>query len=294
MPKRNPGALKRSSKTTRVRAGGRSRRLPPVPRRNARRGGFQRRTYRSSGAAPLANVKRSRRRHLPKLPRPSAARVGGGVLLAGLVGVLVLLFASDLFYVQTAEINGLRFSRKSEVYRAANVHGASVFWVDGQEAAQSIERLPYVRSATVHPLLPDKVRIDVVEREPVAVWRVAGQDVWVDSEGVAMPVASPLNTMPVLEDRDGSSLGEAKRVDPDLVYNVLTLHRRLPEAGSLAYDKLHGLNFGLPDGAVVYLGWPEDVERQLQELSALQATLASQGALAREIDLRYEGGYYYR
>ena len=62
-----------------------------------------------------------------------------------------------------------------------------VWKADLSAISVEIQKLPGVRRATVTRVLPDRLRVRVVERVPLAVVRTAaGHFVWVDEEGVAM------------------------------------------------------------------------------------------------------------
>jgi cell division protein FtsQ len=69
--------------------------------------------------------------------------------------------------------------------------GRNIFFVPLAERRQQLEQLPWVERATVMRLLPDQIRVSVVERQPVAFVRHAQQIGLVDANGVllTMPAA---------------------------------------------------------------------------------------------------------
>lgn len=275
-------------------------RTPEDRRRSARK---QSRTYRAAAPVParLERKARSPKPAKPAKPRrrrqPLAApRIGKSRLLAialalALAALAAFGFADSRFYVQTADIRGLQHSPPAEIYNRAGVDGYSIFWVNPRAAARRIETLPYVKRATVQTSLPNRVRIDVEERLPVAVWRVNGQDLWVGVDGVTMPIATPDGSLPVFTDLDGSSVQPDGSVDPLLISSVHELKQRLPEINEFAYDRFKGLQFQLAGGTAVLLGKPEGLAGRVEELLVLQGSLASLGQLPLEIDWRFEDGY---
>lgn len=275
-------------------------RTPEERRRTARK---QSRTYRSAAPSP---VKVERKSGSPKsakpakprtqrqpliVPRLGKRRVLAIVLALVLVGLVAFGFVDSRFYVQTADIRGVQYSPAGQIYQRADVDGYSIFWVNARKAAQRIEALPYVKQATVRTALPNQVRIDVVERAPVALWRVNGQDLWVDVEGVTMPVASGDVSLPVFTDLDGSSVRTDGVVDRQLISSVHELKQRLPEINEFAYDRFNGLQFHLASGTTVLLGKPNGLAQRVEELLVLQGSLASLGQMPLEIDWRFEDGY---
>lgn len=277
-------SAKRRSKQTRAR---RTKRTPPRARSKP---------YASAQGKPRGVRRPEGRQDSPRLGRPRFlwSRLAALALLAGLVAALAFLFLDDRLYVTSAEVSGLTYSDQEAVIRAADVQDYSLFWVNTRAAQQRVEGLPYVRRAAVRPILPDRVHIQVVEREPVAIWRHNGEDLWVDAEGVTMPVASQIASLPVLEDLDGSSREKTGYVDATLIAGVRQISRTLPDVQQLAYDRKHGLHFREESGTMVYLGEPHRLAERIKELSILRSSLARQGQVAAEINLRYEGGYYYR
>jgi cell division protein FtsQ len=70
--------------------------------------------------------------------------------------------------------------------------GRNVFFVPLDERRRQLESLPWIESATVMRLLPDQIRINVVERKPVAFTRQGAEIGLVDPDGVllTMPAAA--------------------------------------------------------------------------------------------------------
>ncbi len=218
------------------------------------------------------------------------------ILFIGLVALTVFLFSDTRFYVQTAAIRGLRYTSAEQVYRQADIDQYSIFWINDREAERRIEALPYVKQATVRTALPNQVRIEVVEREPLVVWKIGGQEFWVDSEGITMPIAgsAPAPDLPVLWDLDGSTAASDGRLDPQLIASLRQVKQQTPEVTDFGYDRVNGLQFRFPSGSFVYLGHPEGMAKRVASLLVLHQSLASQGQAPAEINWRFENGYYLR
>jgi len=69
--------------------------------------------------------------------------------------------------------------------------GRNIFFVPLNERRKQLEEIPWVEKATVMRLLPDRIRVSVVERQPVAFVRQGQQIGLVDANGVllTMPAA---------------------------------------------------------------------------------------------------------
>jgi cell division protein FtsQ len=70
--------------------------------------------------------------------------------------------------------------------------GRNVFFVPLSERRKQLEQIPWVEHATVMRVLPDQIRVALVERQPVAFTRVGQQIGLVDGDGVllSMPAAA--------------------------------------------------------------------------------------------------------
>ncbi len=259
-----------------------------------------RRQHRQEQALPRGVQAKGRRPALA-LPRLSALRIAAVTLALGLMTLAGYLFSDGGFYVQTAALRGQRITSAEALYQQAAIDGYSIFWVNPRAVAQRLEALPYVKRAAVTAALPNQVWIQVEEREPLAVWKVNGQEFWVDREGQTMPpltadaaAAAGLAALPVLWDLDGSTVLEGNRLDPELIASVRQVHEKAPEVMEFGYDRIKGLQFRFADGAYVSLGKPEGMAQRVASLLALHQSLAGQGQSPVEIDWRNSNGYYLR
>lgn len=64
--------------------------------------------------------------------------------------------------------------------------GRNIFFVPLNERRKQLEGIPWIQRATVMRLLPDQIRVDVVERKPVAFTRHGQQIGLVDANGVLL------------------------------------------------------------------------------------------------------------
>ncbi|HNS01451.1 MAG TPA: FtsQ-type POTRA domain-containing protein [Anaerolineae bacterium] len=259
-----------------------------------------RRQHRQEAALPQG-VQAKGQRAARRLPRLSGLRLAAATLALGLMAMLGYLFSDAGFYVQTAAMRGQQITAAEALYRQAAIDGYSIFWVNPSAVAQRLEALPYVRRAVVTTALPNQVWIEIEERQPLAVWKVNGQEFWVDREGGTMPVlpadaaaAAGLAALPVLWDLDGSTVLDGNRLDPELIASVRQVHQKAPEVTEFGYDRIKGLQFRFAGGVYVSLGKPEGMAQRVASLMALHQSLASQGQMPVEIDWRNQDGYYLR
>ena len=104
--------------------------------------------------------------------------------------------------------------------------GRNIFFVPLAERRRQLEQIPWVEHATVMRLLPDQIRVDVVERQPVAFVRQGSQIGLVDASGVllTMPAAMMAQhhySFPVLTGIDPADPQAARKQRIDLYMRLM-------------------------------------------------------------------------
>ena len=102
----------------------------------------------------------------------------------GIVGYTIVhyLRTSPRFAVQSVLVEGLNRVEDSHVYRQARLpDDANIFSVDLAGVRERVERLKWVRFATVQRVLPGTISIKVFERSPVGLGRVGNEIVQFDA-----------------------------------------------------------------------------------------------------------------
>ncbi|MEM9168906.1 MAG: cell division protein FtsQ/DivIB [Pseudomonadota bacterium] len=146
-------------------------------------------------------------------PARAARRVGNlalaGVVGAGVIGAcaLALLWAGGYVGLLTDGANralerrvadaglsvrrvtlaGRRFAALEDVEAAVGpIVGDAITHVDLDAARARVEGLGWVRAASVSRLYPDTIHVSVRERDPAAVWQIAGDLFLIDDEGAVI------------------------------------------------------------------------------------------------------------
>ena len=97
----------------------------------------------------------------------------------------VVAASADLgLKVSDVAVSGRQRTTRDELLAALDVkRGDPIIGFDPQAARDRLEGLPWVRSARVERSLPDVVRVDIVERQPLALWQVDRRLQVIDQEG---------------------------------------------------------------------------------------------------------------
>jgi cell division protein FtsQ len=123
------------------------------------------------------------------------ALIVGGTLLIGAsaaAGVAYYGTHSWRFRVDSSdniETAGLGKVTRAQIMQvmAADI-GRNIFKIPLDDRRRQLEEIPWVQSASVMRLLPDRVRIQVVERKPIAYVRIGSKISLIDPNGVVMEI----------------------------------------------------------------------------------------------------------
>jgi cell division protein FtsQ len=122
------------------------------------------------------------------------------VLLGGLAisaSLLINFLNSDARF-RIAGAGNIEATGLTEVSRAELLPvfgediGRNIFFVPLAERRRQLEEIPWIEKATVMRLLPDQIRVSVVERQPVAFVRQGAQIGLVDASGVLLTMPAAL------------------------------------------------------------------------------------------------------
>lgn len=125
-----------------------------------------------------------------------------GILVGGHVGTIV----GNVTAAAGLKIDAVRISGQSEtaeldvLERMAIPEHGSMLSFDANAARERIEEIPWVASATVRKVYPDTVEVDIVERQPFALWQRDGDVALIDVEGHVLSdyIAPRYRNLPVL------------------------------------------------------------------------------------------------
>ena len=115
-----------------------------------------------------------------------------GVAAAGwltYVGVHFLLYSPRFLLadLERIELSGNRFVARAAVLEKFSAdQGRSVFLVPLDERRAALEAIPWVERASVERILPNRIRVELVERRPVAFLRLDTELALIDAYGVVL------------------------------------------------------------------------------------------------------------
>ncbi len=222
-------------------------------------------------------------------------RIASLVLLAACLAAVGYFSFDDRFYVYTPVVAGNQYVETGDILAASELEGMHVAWVQPERAARLVlGRLPGLRSAEVRCELTANCTINVVERQPLFVWRQGGVWGWVDADGVLFTGARPKVDVPIADLPPGSLPLPGTQVDSGVVSGVRVLTQALPGLTNVRYTTERGFEISDPAlGCPVYLGKGPNLDPHVATWRALSENLAQRAIRPAFIDVRYAQSPYY-
>jgi cell division septal protein FtsQ len=164
-----------------------------IASRGTRRGGSQPKGFvqkpaRRDGSPSSRSSNFSPRALFAYLPKALKFVIAIVILIAVFVGYRMAASAA-LFQVQAIDVSGASRTSTDEIQALTRraLARTGVWRADLTAISNELGRLPGVRRAVVTRVLPDRIRVRITERVPLAVVRTsAGHFVWVDDDGVML------------------------------------------------------------------------------------------------------------
>ena len=178
--------------------------------------------------------------------------------------------------------------------------GRNVFFVPLGERRKQLEQIPWIEHATVMRLLPDQIRISVVERKPIAFLRQGAQVGLVDANGVLLTeppsmMAQHHYSFPVVTGIDSRDPIASRRARMEVYQHLVS---ELDAGGQHLSDQISEIDLSDPEDArvlmpeqgtdiVAHFGADHFLERY-QRYKAHISEWRQQYPKLAEVDLRYE------
>jgi len=183
------------------------------------------------------------------------------------------------------EVRGLSHHKARNVLAAIGIKaGGSMLGFDPQSARHLLENLDWVKRARLAKVYPNGLVIDIVEREPIALWQTEGEFYPVDAEGVAIASlpAARFSRLPVVTGEGANKAAKALINQLDTLPRVKSALRAAARVGKRRW------NLYFASGLKVLLA-EDDGGAALARLEALDEETGVLSRALRVLDLRQPG-----
>lgn len=295
----------------------------------------RRRQMQTSVAMPRLRVpktarRRRRRNQRQWLQRPKVAlktilfspRWISLVLLAVAVYALYLVAMDESFYLTYIPVDGSETIPPAEIVGVSGLAGAHVFSVDPTIAAERINEVAGVTSASVTLEWPNMVAIHVTEDSPIAIWQDNGVEYWVNRNGALIPArtnglgllrieseippsfASEVMAETAVSTEDTGASEETTSAAPalntslpfipqEVLAGALQLRELRPNIERLYYRPSGGLSYEDGRGWRVYFGTGNDMSQKLVVYETIVDDLVARGLSPTYISVSNQEKPYY-
>ena len=189
-----------------------------------------------------------------------------GNYLIDVSGRVSALFAQAGLSVAELSLSGYALTNEDLLFGAVGLESSrSLVSFDAEAARLRLEALPSIESATIRKVYPNSLIVDLVEKQPVAIWTVDGVNFAIDSNGDKIsPVEMPIEGLPLFVG-DGAADDVPEMIAllaqfPDLNEGLLASSRIGDRRWDLIYDV--GLRVMLPE---------TNVAKAMEKLMQLQS-----------------------
>lgn len=240
-------------------------------------------------------VRRPRRGPLGRLLL--AARVAGAVLVvvwAGSAGYARVM-ASERLKVSRVDVRGSRFLSEGEVRELLGpAVGMNILTLDMDGLTRRLEASPWVAEARVTRTLPDALRVEVREREPLALAELERLYL-MDASGQLIDLYGPRTSgfdLPIVRGLGGLE-PEPRRARAEVAAALLDdLGDLAPEVSEVEVEASGDVRLVLRGPGEVLLMGPPPHRPKLETFLRLRRDLAERAAGAEYFDLRFRDRIY--
>ena len=206
-------------------------------------------------------------------------------VVLSLYALIVFAVRLPIFPLREVQIQGQVLHTSQEQIGAllhSNFRG-NFFTFDLERLRDAFSLLPWVRSATVRRVWPDRLDVSLEEHNVLARW---GERALVNSFGEVYEAASD-RQLPTFRGPEGTSIEMSERYRE--FNGILTpLSRQVRE---LKLSERRAWTLTLDDGMVLELGREHFQERLARFVSVYPRAIATLRTLPKRVDLRYQNGF---
>ena len=227
--------------------------------------------------------------------------------------VFVLIFGAALYYafnlpelrVTEAQLTGNQIITQAEMNTVLNIYGQPIFTLTPSDLETRLRlNYPELASVRVTVALPNRVSVNVTERQPLIRWEQGGGYTWISEDGIAfrprgelaglIPVVA-LSVPPVDGLGSDDPLTPAPFISTEMVQALKGLVGHVPPGTPILYEKGYGFGWNDSRGWRVYFGTKAgDVELKMRVYESMVTSLAQRGIRPALINVMYPSAPYYR
>ena len=190
------------------------------------------------------------------------------------------------FVIERIDVMGEGRLREEDVRRALGVYaGDYLFGIDMQNAQRRVESLSWVDRAVVRRLWPDRIVVQIIERQPYALWQHQGHLKVVDVKGTVISDAEAMRFTAL-----NLFVGEKAGLQAASIQQMMGEFPQIsPRVDSFVHVSDSRWDMVLDDGAVRVMLPEHNMRKALRKLESLQSQTRILDRTIDTIDMRLPG-----
>lgn len=132
-----------------------------------------------------------------KRKRRMKSFIKGMVITTILIGLTLALLLSPMFKLSKIEVNGNTKISNNEIIILSEIEeGDNIFLINNNSVINKIKQNPYIESVKVEKQLPDKIVLQIEERQATYALKYEEEYVYINNQGYILEIAESPNNLP--------------------------------------------------------------------------------------------------
>ena len=163
---------------------------------------IKKKTNKKSGQAPTQKTKKAKPNKKIDLKKEKRKRriiafIKGITITTVVIGGILAFMLSPLFQIEKIEVKGnSKISINEAIILSEIQEGQNLFLTNNNNAINKIKQNPYVETVKIRKSLPDKITIEIIERQATYALAYAGQYIYINNQGYILEKAETTNNLP--------------------------------------------------------------------------------------------------
>lgn len=112
------------------------------------------------------------------------------ILIAIIVGILIFLYKSEMFNICNIEIKGNNQISQEKILELSGINlNANIFLTNINRSEKQISENTYIKEVTIKRILPDKIKIEIIEKEKAYMVQVDENVAYLDKNGYILEIS---------------------------------------------------------------------------------------------------------
>src|SRR3989339_38243 len=193
------------------------------------------------------------------------------------------LLTSPFFNVKSIEVKGNNIVEKNSVIEYLNLYNKNIFRPKFKKTEiQLKEKFLAIKDVYVKRRIPNKIVVEIIERVPLAEYKVAEKRVGIDEYLKLFVLPDDYRILPKISENINTDCKTACLMFLKNV-NAFSIYKKIKAVTSTASDDV---TFFLDDNCKVCIGLPDNIDNKINYLEQVFSDMETKGEKAEYINMR--------